>query len=193
MSSPVGSTTNVLQQFGLMNSFLYFFFIFGIFCSHNNQNVKTHTRVIPFLTLQTHTHIRETVCVCFPPRVSGGLSRNGVVRPHESHECRGGHSITSRVTAQHFTARERMEAAGGDAGEGARSAFGFSGVKLSQGALRDPLQHLFGEDPHELPADVQSLKHAPVLVGTWTHKRSCVDAERLLDVLDLFNTTQDSI
>lgn len=47
--------------------------------------------------------------------------------------------------------------------------FGFSGVKLGQGALRDPLQHLFGEDPHQLPADVQSLEHAPVLVGTWTH------------------------
>ncbi len=43
------------------------------------------------------------------------------------------------------------------------------GVKLSQRALRDPLQHLFGENPHELPADVQSFKHTPVLIGTWTH------------------------
>ena len=48
--------------------------------------------------------------------------------------------------------------------------FGFSGVKLGQGALRDPLQHLFGEDPHQLPSDVQSLEHASVLVGTWTHR-----------------------
>lgn len=48
--------------------------------------------------------------------------------------------------------------------------FGLSGVELSQGALRDPLQHLLREDPHQLPADVQGLKHAPVLVGTWTQQ-----------------------
>lgn len=45
--------------------------------------------------------------------------------------------------------------------------FGLPGVELGQGALRDPLQHLLGEDPHQLPANVQGLKHAPVLVGTW--------------------------
>lgn len=50
--------------------------------------------------------------------------------------------------------------------------FGFSGVKLSQGVLRDPLQHLFGEDPHELPSDVQSLEHTPVLVGAWVPKQT---------------------
>lgn len=55
-------------------------------------------------------------------------------------------------------------------GRGAALMFGLSGVELSQGGLRDPLQHLLGEDPHELPPDVQRLKHAPVLVGTWTHK-----------------------
>lgn len=47
---------------------------------------------------------------------------------------------------------------------GEQSMFSLSGVKLGQGALRDPLQHLFGEDPHELPADVQGLKDASVLI-----------------------------
>ena len=47
---------------------------------------------------------------------------------------------------------------------------GVTGVELGQGALRNPLQHLFGEDSHQLPADVQGLVHAPVLVGTCTQR-----------------------
>lgn len=68
-----------------------------------------------------------------------------------------------------------MEAADRDTDECVCLVFGFSGVELGQGALRDPLQHLFGEDPHQLPSDVQGLKHAPVLVGTWTYKHMWVN------------------
>lgn len=38
------------------------------------------------------------------------------------------------------------------------------GVKLSQGALRNPLEHLLGEDSQQLPADVQGFIHGPVVV-----------------------------
>ncbi len=38
------------------------------------------------------------------------------------------------------------------------------GVKLSQGALRNPLEHLLGEDSQQLPADVQGFVHRPVVV-----------------------------
>lgn len=44
---------------------------------------------------------------------------------------------------------------------------GLPGVELSQSALRNPLQHLFGENSQQLPADVQGLKHRPVVVRTW--------------------------
>lgn len=44
---------------------------------------------------------------------------------------------------------------------------GIPRVKLSQGALGDPLEHLLGEDPEQLPTDVQGLEHRAVLVGTW--------------------------
>lgn len=42
---------------------------------------------------------------------------------------------------------------------------GIPRVELSQGALGDPLEHLLGEDPEQLPADVQGLEHRAVLVG----------------------------
>ena len=42
-------------------------------------------------------------------------------------------------------------------------------VKLGQRALGDPLQHLLGEDPHQLPADVQRLIHSAVLIGPYSH------------------------
>lgn len=38
------------------------------------------------------------------------------------------------------------------------------GVKFSQGALRNPLEHLLGEDSQQLPADVQGFIHCPVVV-----------------------------
>lgn len=41
-----------------------------------------------------------------------------------------------------------------------------SRVKLAQGALRDSLQHFFGEDSEQLPANVQSLKDSAVFVRT---------------------------
>lgn len=41
---------------------------------------------------------------------------------------------------------------------------GLAGVELGQRALRDPLQHLFGEDSQQLPADVQRLVHRPVVI-----------------------------
>lgn len=76
--------------------------------------------------------------------------------------------------ARHLTQRLRRDAAGAGRGGQQRRpwqlVFGLSGVELGQGALRDPLQHLLREDPHQLPADVQGLKHAPVLVGTWTQQ-----------------------
>lgn len=40
-----------------------------------------------------------------------------------------------------------------------------SGVELLDDALRDALQHLFGEDAQELPAQVQGLKHRAVFIG----------------------------
>lgn len=42
---------------------------------------------------------------------------------------------------------------------------GIPRVELGQGALGDPLEHLLGEDPEQLPADVQGLEHRAVLVG----------------------------
>lgn len=45
------------------------------------------------------------------------------------------------------------------------SVFGLSGVKLGQRALRDPLQHLFRENSHQLPADVQGFVHGAVFVS----------------------------
>lgn len=41
---------------------------------------------------------------------------------------------------------------------------GISGVELGQGAGRDPLQHLLGEDPEQLPANVQGFEDGTVLV-----------------------------
>jgi hypothetical protein len=41
-----------------------------------------------------------------------------------------------------------------------------SRVKFAQGALRDSLQHLFGEDSEQLPANVQSLVDSAVFIGT---------------------------
>lgn len=38
------------------------------------------------------------------------------------------------------------------------------GVKLCQGALRNPLEHLLREDSQQLPADVQGFIHRPVVV-----------------------------
>lgn len=40
-----------------------------------------------------------------------------------------------------------------------------AGVELINHALRDALQHLFGEDAQQLPAQVQRLEHRAVLVG----------------------------
>lgn len=45
------------------------------------------------------------------------------------------------------------------------AAGGLSGVELGQGALGNPLQHLLGEDSQQLPANVKSLVHRPVVVG----------------------------
>lgn len=41
-----------------------------------------------------------------------------------------------------------------------------SRVKFTQGALRDPLQHFFGEDSEQLPANVQSLINSAVFIRT---------------------------
>lgn len=41
---------------------------------------------------------------------------------------------------------------------------GLPGVKLCQGALGNPLEHLFGEDTQQLPADVQGFIYCPVVV-----------------------------
>lgn len=45
------------------------------------------------------------------------------------------------------------------------------GVKLRQGALRNPLQHLLGEDSEQLPADVKSFIHCPVIIRTYERCR----------------------
>lgn len=47
------------------------------------------------------------------------------------------------------------------------AAGGLSGVELGQGALRNPFQHLLGEDSQQLPANVKSLVHRPVVVGAY--------------------------
>lgn len=52
-------------------------------------------------------------------------------------------------------------------GAGLVPGSGLAGVELGQGALRDPLQHLFGEDSQQLPADVQGLIHRPVVIRAW--------------------------
>lgn len=43
---------------------------------------------------------------------------------------------------------------------------GVSRVEFAQGALRDPLQHFFGEDSEQLPANVQSLVDSAIFVRT---------------------------
>lgn len=47
------------------------------------------------------------------------------------------------------------------------AAGGLSGVEFGQGALGDPFQHLLGEDSQQLPANVESLIHRPVVVGAY--------------------------
>lgn len=54
---------------------------------------------------------------------------------------------------------------------GSMACGGLSGVKLGQRALRDSLQHLFGENTQQLPADIQSLKHCAVVISTWMENR----------------------
>lgn len=49
--------------------------------------------------------------------------------------------------------------------QGAGLVLGIPRVELGQRALGDPLEHLLGEDPEQLPADVQGLEHRAVLVG----------------------------
>lgn len=41
------------------------------------------------------------------------------------------------------------------------------GVKLGKGTLRNPLEHLLGEDSQQLPADIQGLIYCPVVVRSW--------------------------
>lgn len=112
------------------------------------------------------------VCACEHFPLCLCLSTNAVLsRPHD------GYSITFKCDGTTLLlygcseiSPEQMAAADRDTDrERVCLVFGFAGVELSQGALRDPLQHLFGEDPHQLPSDVQGLEHAPVLVGTCTH------------------------
>ena len=44
------------------------------------------------------------------------------------------------------------------------------GVELRQSGSGDPLQHFFGEDSQQLPADVQRLENGAVLVVTLERK-----------------------
>lgn len=60
----------------------------------------------------------------------------------------------------------RLLGGGGGGGGALVAAAGLPGVELRQGALRNSLQHLLGEDPEQLPADVQRLVHGPVVVWT---------------------------
>lgn len=41
---------------------------------------------------------------------------------------------------------------------------GLPGIKLSQGALRNPFEHLLWKDSQQLPADVQGFVHRSVVV-----------------------------
>lgn len=43
---------------------------------------------------------------------------------------------------------------------------GVSRVEFAQGALRDPLQHFFGEDSEQLPTNVQSLVDSAIFIRT---------------------------
>lgn len=95
-------------------------------------------------------------------------------RPRETLGTSRVDGTTLNTTAAARSPPERVEAADSGSGGGWWLVFGLSGVELGQGALRDPLQHLLREDPHQLPADVQGLKHAPVLVGTWTQQHNLI-------------------
>lgn len=61
--------------------------------------------------------------------------------------------------------KETKPASHGAGAWGAVLVLGIPRVELGQRALGDPLEHLLGEDPEELPADVQGLVHGAVLVG----------------------------
>jgi len=53
------------------------------------------------------------------------------------------------------------------------------GVELRQGALGNPLEHLLGEDPQQLPADVQGFIHRPVVVRAWGEAQWCWSLSKL--------------
>lgn len=84
-------------------------------------------------------------------------ARVGGTRDHENRTRKGG-GIEGKES--------RLLGGGRGEGEALVAAAGLPGVKLRQGALRNSLQHFLGEDPEQLPADVQSLVHGPVVVWT---------------------------
>lgn len=43
-----------------------------------------------------------------------------------------------------------------------------SWVELGERSGRDTLQHFFGEDTEELPANIQRFKHGTVFIITWS-------------------------
>lgn len=49
---------------------------------------------------------------------------------------------------------------------GSVTGSGLSRVELGQCALRNSLQHFFGEDSEQLPTNVQRLEHSSVVIGT---------------------------
>ena len=55
-----------------------------------------------------------------------------------------------------------------------------SRVELGDGAGGDSLEHLLGEDPQQLPADVERLEHGAVLVVTWRGGGGGVRTRRLI-------------
>lgn len=54
---------------------------------------------------------------------------------------------------------------------GAMTCSRLSRVKLGQRALWDSLQHLFGEDTQQLPANIQSLENRAVVIRPWRKNR----------------------
>lgn len=101
-----------------------------------------------------------------PPGEPGFGRRDIFPNCSQCHKCHLLLVGAGRATGKHQHMEKETKPASHRAGaQGAGLVLGIPRVELGQGALGDPLEHLLGEDPEELPADVQRLVHCAVLVG----------------------------
>jgi len=116
----------------------------------------------PSFRFMLQAEINETI-----RRVKSYITRNDEVRKCHGitvhHPYTGNSEFTTNCDVFHFETKsglERLEA-------WLHSLVpGVPGVELSQDGGRNPLQHLLGEDPEQLPPDVEGLEDCAVLIVT---------------------------